>query len=607
MTIFSVDKSHFSYIPVHATKLASVKDNINTFYDELTAHRSNSEEDFSEFLDLEIIIPSVISFLISQMVGPHSEILRHFDGVSTKHLYSVSPTHKGQSSCAVYSGPLQSLMKFHTSSMFGTAEGREMIQRLLFFPAKTGGDSFGQSNAHLFLWWDTFNCRGKFLCPMTYQTEALIDFSKPINCSIIMCTKQILSEPSTIQAILEKTSCSYSGFNLNTPEISVLNTPVIGTYISVPRAQTFARCILSQKASFFRPKFFAAINDLIYDNRVWQMAFQCTATGRFNTITQYMSHIRGFSKFTGFSVKQIFRNMRNFNISAVHLERFFRYRLSRVNIDTCIQGVNAFLWFNRRFHRTHEHFHEKVFSTIRELKKRLQSEKNGSEPLSWSQMQVLLKQIKRFDWRPFSASQIYDMAVISLWGALRISESVHLSHASAGFFQDADLLRVTVWDGKSATGDKLQWKYISGFPSFPEFCPHRAFHRLSQGVSRYDGFIHNSRGKPISTSMLSSRFAKFITFLKDLNILPQDKKITWHVFRSSYMNISFDEFGLPLNYSQATACHRALASSEHYVAKREEKRRIIAAQAFARHASDKMADTTDPGALVFVSLLQNTS
>ena len=78
MTIFSIDKSHFSYIPVHATKLASVKDNINTFYDELTAHRSNSEEDFSEFLDLEIIIPSVISFLICQLVGPHSEILKHF-------------------------------------------------------------------------------------------------------------------------------------------------------------------------------------------------------------------------------------------------------------------------------------------------------------------------------------------------------------------------------------------------------------------------------------------------------------------------------------------------------------------------------------------------
>jgi len=607
MTIFSIDKSHFSYIPIHATKLASVKDNINTFYHELTAHRSSSEELFSEFFDLELIIPSVISYLISKMVGPHSDILRNFEGLSTKHVYAVSPTKKGQSTCAVYSGPLQSVMRFHSSSMFGTVEGREMLQRMLFFPAKSGGNSFSQSNAHLFLWWDTFNCRGKFLCPMTYHKGAPLDFSKPINCSIIMCTKQVLANPTTVKAIFEKTSCSYSGFNLNTPEISVLNSPVIGTYISVPKAQAFAKCILSQKASFFRPQFFAAINDLIYDNRVWQMAFQCTATGRFNTITQYMSHIRGFSKFTGLSVKNIFRDMRHFRISAVHLERFFRYRLSRVNIDTCIQGVNAFIWFNRRFHRTHERFHEKVFSTIRELKKRLQSEKDGSRPLTWSQMQVLLRQIKRFDWRPFSASQIYDMAIISLWGALRISESTDLSRATTGFFKHDDLLRVTVWDGKSATGTKLQWKYISGFPSFPEFCAHRAFHRLSKGVTHYKHFVQNSRGKPITTSMLSTRFAKFITHLKDLNLLPKDQKYTWHVFRVSYMNISFDEFGLPLNYSKATACHRAIASSEHYVERREEKRRITAAKAFARQASDKMADTVDHSALIFVSLLQNPS
>ena len=107
--------------------------------------------------------------------------------------------------------------------------------------------------------------------------------------------------------------------------------------------------------------------------------------------------------------------------------------------------------------------------------------------------------------------------------------------------------------------------------------------------------------------MLSTRFAKFITHLKDLNLLPKDEKYTWHVFRISYMNISFDEFGLPLNYSKATACHRAIVSSEYYVERREEKRRITAAKAFARQASDKMAGTVDHGALAFVSLFQNPS
>ena len=83
------------------------------------------------------------------------------------------------------------------------------------------------------------------------------------------------------------------------------------------------------------------------------------------------------------------------------------------------------------------------------------------------------------------AKDIYNLAVISLWGAFRISESVFISRLTAVLLSRQDLLRVTVFDAKSTSGDKLQWKYICSFPEHPDFCPHEAFKQLLQ-VKHYE-------------------------------------------------------------------------------------------------------------------------
>ena len=70
------------------------------------------------------------------------------------------------------------------------------------------------------------------------------------------------------------------------------------------------------------------------------------------------------------------------------------------------------------------------------------------------------------------------------------------------------------------------------------------------------------------------------------------------------MNISFDEFGLPLNFCAANACHEALASSRGYVSRRKEKRRMLAAKNFASKASEQMSNDTDLAVLAFLKLSQ---
>ena len=259
-------------------------------------------------------------------------------------------------------------------------------------------------------------------------------------------------------------------------------------------------------------------------------------------------------------------------------------------------------WFYRRFHRTkHAHYHERVVRTILALRKRLKQEKHGSDALSWEDMKKLLANILKFDWSPFKATDIYNLAVISLWGALRISETVSISRLTAVIMSSQDLLRVTVFDAKSASGDKLQWKYICSFPDHPNLCAHEAFKQLSN-VDHFDHLVSDVKGRALTSNKLSTLFKKFITHLKSCDILLKNCKYTWHVFRVSYMNISFDEFQLPLHFCAANACHLALTSSKGYVSRREEKRRMLAAKTFASQGSKQMSIQPDPSVLAFLEL-----
>ena len=78
--------------------------------------------------------------------------------------------------------------------------------------------------------------------------------------------------------------------------------------------------------------------------------------------------------------------------------------------------------------------------------------------------------------------------------------------------------------------------------------------------------------------------------LKNKDILDKEEKYSWHLFRVSYLNISFEEFGIPIHFGQSTACHKSVKSSRGYVARTDNKRRKLAAKQFAALAEENLLD-----------------
>ncbi len=596
MTAFSKPKSSQPKRPltleVKNYIVETVQESIETFYDVLNHQQNNTGITFHSYINLEPILSFTVNLILREAIGPSKKSLALCNGLTGQTRYAVSGLSDGHTSATLITCPLQTTLHFGATSMLGTVNGRDMLSRLMFFPAPGSNDCFTNCNPHFFIWWDTRTSCGRFLSS-TREHSFPSDEIGNCPCSIICCTQEILVSPKTIAKVKSATGVSYSIGPTLRETITIYPEPCLGTFLGSHAANLWSRAILSQKAAFFRKKFFRATNDLLYDNLMWQMSFQCAASGREKTLQQYMSHIRLFHSHTGLSVREIFLKMCAGTLEDSLVEKFLFKRLTEVNIDTIIQGVHAFNWFYRRFHnRKNVKFHENIFALVYILRKRLRNEKQGSDHLTWAQMKTLFKHILKFDWKPFQAKDILALAIISLWGALRISESCALSKLTSAFISTEDLLRLTFYDAKSAIGDKPQWKYVSSFPDHPDFCAHDAFFRLAKGKS-YEPFVVDGKNKPITPERLSPIFKRFIDSLQARNILPASKHFSWHVFRASYLNIGFDEFNMPINYCSATASHRSVTSTEGYVARTLEKRRKLSAHKFAAQAAKQMTDSQE--------------
>eukprot|EP00493_Phyllostaurus_siculus_P025920 UN26265 len=136
------------------------------------------------------------------------------NGLNTKRLFNISPTINGQCAASVYTGPLQSFMVFSASQLLATQRGRNTIKRLMFFPPMNGSNTFSQCNTHLILWWDTLNSCEEFVKPLEVYPHVDLDLSKPITCSILMCTQPELTQPQTIKHIFKTTGIRYSFLTL---------------------------------------------------------------------------------------------------------------------------------------------------------------------------------------------------------------------------------------------------------------------------------------------------------------------------------------------------------------------------------------------------------
>ena len=563
------------------------KDYLEDFYSVLALNHYNSEQKANIFIELDSLLVFVTQYILDDcverrdyMTQEAAEVLSIFDTCRKPEL--ISWRKSGHSTVTVLKNPIQSFVCLSRTSLLDTRRGREKLRQSLFCRNSQSTNKFNPGNLSFFIWWDTTSARGYFLLPPKNLPDLNLDFEDlgAVHGIIIMCPLRTLQEPKTIQFIMDKTGFTY----VSDSRISVGKFVNFGTHLDLEHADLFCRFLITQKASKFRKLFLQMLNPILCENAIWNLAFTNNAQARENTINQYMVHIIGFSYFQNTTVKQTFLQMRNQSVNDLLLARYLRQRIGQVKIDTVLQAVNSFVWFYRRFLRVKViPFHSQTFAEIKNLQKRLREEPEGSEPLDWCTMQKFLYEIKNFEWKKFQADDIFDVALISLWGALRISESCDISHETTSICPIEDLLKIKCWDAKSATGNKPQWKFVSAFPSRPEFCPLEAFTRL-KNKSSGGVLVRNSAGKPLTPGRLSPMFNKFVNHCRKINLLDEVIVITWHVFRVSYMNISFEEFGIPIRYSQATGCHRAIESTHGYIKRTQFKRRRTAAKLFASQA-----------------------
>ena len=566
---------------------------LEDFYDILAKNHYQRNVNFDGFVMLESIIANTFQSILKDYVetvdNPSAAAVKFASDFDTKQAGRVSVTKNGHSTLSILTNPLHSVMHFSRSQTFSQTGGRRSLTSKAFYKASSNL-SFFAGNAHFFVWWDISSAKGFFLKPPKTTKFDKVDPSEigKTMVSIIICHKSTLEDPKTVQIVKKQTGFAYAKRTFE-----VASFPILGTKLDLNHADLFCRFLMSQKTTSFRRHFLALTNDLLRENAVWNLAFNCSAQARERTIKQYLGHIRSFAFFSNTSVKEVFESMRTHQLDDNKIAQWLRHRVGYVEIDTVIQGINAFTWFYKRFTKKDKiEFHAEAFREITNLRKRLRKEADGSADVPWLTMRKLLKQIHTHDWGKFDQQDIFDLAILSLWGALRISESCDLSAETTSVNTFEDLLKITIWDAKSATGSEPQWKFVSAFPDHPDFCPIKAHTRLAE-KTKSGLLVRDTNGKALTSTKLSEMFRKFIRKLKSNGTLEKTKKFTWHLFRLSCLNIGFHEFGMPIYYSQAIACHEALQSTRGYVARTRNKRRKEAATNFAAHAAKHMISESD--------------
>ena len=320
-----------------------------------------------------------------------------------------------------------------------------------------------------------------------------------------------------------------------------------------------------------RQTFLKRIGGLINANPAWNSGLMIGVAAKNGTVRSYMSHIRDFAEFKNCSTKQILTLMiqRKLDCRDIHIWLWDRLH-GEVRYTTAVNAITAFSWFYSILRKeSFNEVHKGTLSWIKKLRRHWQLQHRGAAELCWDDILIFIKHIKSFDWDGFDADRIFDCAVISLWAALRTGEALnlHLNHVSfvilkgrrvieVPTMRPGALLRITLFNVKTCTGNKTVSKFVPPFPLQPEFCPHRAFTRLTQ---RAGGYFSNSEGSPLSQSLLNQRLRPYVKWVvpKYLShLMDKRNKMTWYMFRVSYFNIAVTELDVPVHQTSVHATHR---------------------------------------------------
>ena len=334
---------------------------------------------------------------------------------------------KGTQKLSVLSGPLGAFTLLGGSEVRTSLQSSHVFHK---FDSATGPSEilYDSGNYAKVIFYDVVACQGHFVLNPNPLGVTKDPDPRLMNYYLILGHKRQLKLPQVRKWFREtlhldlwdSDDCfSYSAF------------PSIGCFLPQKDCQLLWRAMLQQSFDKFRTNLLRPVAGLFYNNPIWHMTLETTASLRDNTIKGYISSVSQFSKFSSIPVKTIFEQISDQTIDYKLLYKWFRLRIDgyEVQIDTALSDIVAFGWFCKKLcHKTFKELWPKIVNWANSLQKRLGGRKNPSDTLSW-------KEIRK------------------VW----ISETVGLTHGTTSLVgKSQSMLHIYVYDAKSSYQNMIQ-------------------------------------------------------------------------------------------------------------------------------------------------------
>ena len=345
----------------------------------------------------------------------------------------------------------------------------------------------------LCLFFDIKTCKATFIKNPLGKARIYKNFPVSV---IIFCAHHTVDHIKSIKKHLK---------NLTGRQIHVLERlrsgPVFEPYISAEKARALVtEIVFSQRYSRIRDKILFPLGPLLYKTVEWRIANKYSLCASESTVRGYLSVVRAFAHFCETPVESVLRSLAFDEIDNSDIREFLWFRFTEVRIEAVLKTFSAFNWFYRLFQgKSFSAIHGETHDWIKKFQKKLEMEAEGADALTWEQLQQLLLLVRQYDWKHFDAKDIFRLAVISFFGALRISESISLSHETTSWnpANRGTEVVLRIYDGKTHRGNLIDMRILPHYRENTFLSPVFAWQKLCKKSST-GCLVKNFKGEPLT-------------------------------------------------------------------------------------------------------------
>jgi hypothetical protein len=282
------------------------------------------------------------------------------------------------------------------------------------------------------------------------------------------------------------------------------------------------------------------------------------------------------------AVEMLFkRAFKDFQISCEEMETCLLIRLQLLSYSAVTSVMAAMAYFGSMVSPLS--FNDRwpgVAKALLKIGRQLDKSLRGAPSLDWSTIRYLFKMAAEFNWtcgpRSYRPEDIQDFFRIAFAACARSGTAFKMIQRKLKHLKvtdEGDVIYIDVPDTKRKAG-KIASLQLIACPG-ESHCPCAAFRRLRKNAGPV--YISAANGSPLTARDMSTMMTLFRETLSEV-VWHDRERITFHVFRISYIGYCACELGLELRETQLKSRHANIDGclKKVYVAKAED--RLVHAQ-----------------------------